>query len=297
MYITIFLYRSYTDQPSFLLILLALVPAILLKTTMPLITSLKTWSPFKIDALGIVTLLGADAVRKALGRLVHSPFEYFPLLAGHIFADNSVADPTPGFILYNITDGIMATDLSAWFTRWLLCQKLAYCSTRLDIRDAGEKTERTVEEYVGPVLGFLLNTFLIIWPILMADWYGFAAAMSLVALVLVRLYILWACRQGLDAQFRYARAPTKMKEVKLLVTLPNGQSRHSDDDDRYHSGLLTYRSSTALFQRPFVGTHHLLGSLRSTCSLSGYGMSCCSTGPCHSHASVFHCNGGTLAFQ
>ena len=77
----------------------------------------KAWSALKIDALGLIMLLGADAMRKTLGQLKYSPWEYFPLLAGHVFADNSIAEPVPGFTLYNISEGIVATDLSAWFTR------------------------------------------------------------------------------------------------------------------------------------------------------------------------------------
>lgn len=79
----------------------------------PVLASTKTWSPFKIDALGLITLLGAGAMRKSLGQLVFTPWEYFALLAGYIFADNSVADPVPDFVLYNVTEGIMASDLSA----------------------------------------------------------------------------------------------------------------------------------------------------------------------------------------
>jgi hypothetical protein len=55
----------------------------------PALATVKTWAPFKIDALGLITLLGADTTRKILGQLVYSPWEYFPLLAGHIVAYNS----------------------------------------------------------------------------------------------------------------------------------------------------------------------------------------------------------------
>jgi hypothetical protein len=188
------------------------------------LTSLKLWSPFKIDALGIVTLLGADAIRKSIGRLVYSQFEYFLLLAGHIFADNSVAEPVPGFILYNITEGIMATGLSAWFKRWLLCQNLTYCSTELDIRATGHPTAPLWTEYLTILAAIALNAFLVLWPILITDRYGLAASLSLVSLVLVRVWTLWACRQNLDSNVRRAGGPTKQKKVKLFLTPPNGAS-------------------------------------------------------------------------
>jgi hypothetical protein len=115
-YTTVSLHHCPKQLRLLFIAFLALLPAILWSSMAPL-TSLKSWSPFKIDALGLITLLGADAIRKTLGRLVYSPFEYFPLLAGHIFADNSVAEPIPGFVLYSITESMKAVDLSAWFTR------------------------------------------------------------------------------------------------------------------------------------------------------------------------------------
>lgn len=40
---------------------------------------LKAWQPFRLDALGLVTLLGADEVNNAVGRLVKSRWlEYMP---------------------------------------------------------------------------------------------------------------------------------------------------------------------------------------------------------------------------
>lgn len=72
--------------------------------TIPTLIPVKVWSPFKIDALGLITLLGAEAMRKSLSQLVYTPWEHFLLLAGYIFVDNSVAEPVPGFILYNISE-------------------------------------------------------------------------------------------------------------------------------------------------------------------------------------------------
>lgn len=185
--------------------------------------NIKNWSPFKIDALGIVTLLGADAVRKSLGRLVYSPFEYLPLLAGHIFADNSVMEPIPGFELYNITEGIKATDLSAWFTRWLSCQKLSYNSTRLEIRPVDRASGPQTEQWFVIGLAFALKAFLVIWPMMIEDWYGLAASLSLVALVFVRVCILFDFRGSIDEAIKQLdNQATKKGEVKLFITMPNG---------------------------------------------------------------------------
>ena len=185
--------------------------------------NIKNWSPFKIDALGIVTLLGADAVRKSLGRLVYSPFEYLPLLAGHIFADNSVMEPIPGFELYNITEGIKATDLSAWFTRWLSCQKLSYNSTRLEIRPVDRASGPQTEQWFVIGLAFALKAFLVIWPMMIEDWYGLAASLSLVALVFVQVCILSDFRGSIDEAIKQLdNQATKKGEVKLFITMPNG---------------------------------------------------------------------------
>lgn len=89
---------------------------------MPVLNA-KDWTPFKLDALGIVTLLGTEGLRQSISRLVPNRFvEYLPLLAPQIIADNTITHVVPGFTLYNITDGVLAIDLSAWLTRWLLCQ-------------------------------------------------------------------------------------------------------------------------------------------------------------------------------
>ncbi|KAL4908700.1 hypothetical protein BDW74DRAFT_173933 [Aspergillus multicolor] len=101
---------------------------------MPSLSALAAWSPVKLDALGLVITLGAERVRNAIGCLVDNPVaNYFPIAAPQVIADNSFADPIPGFHLYNITDGIMTTDVSAWFTRWLMTQDPTYNSTVLEI--------------------------------------------------------------------------------------------------------------------------------------------------------------------
>lgn len=217
--------RSYTDnqQRVFFFILLPIILATFLTTSMPPLTSIKSWSPFKIDALGIVTLLGADAVRKSLGRLTYSLFEYFPLLAGHIFVDNSVADPIPGFVLYNITEGVVATNLSTWFTRWLLCQKVTYSATHLEITGTTSRHGQTNHHSRACIVALVLNSLLIIWPLLMSDWYGFVASFSLVGVVAVRIWTLRAMRQSLDANFAQASTTTKSKPVKLFISLPTGE--------------------------------------------------------------------------
>src|SRR5271170_5883454 len=92
------------------------------------------WAPFKIDALGLVTLLGADELNGAIGRLSKSQLtEYLPLVGGFVIASDSIRSHIAGFTLYNVTDGICATDVAGWFARWLLFRDLTYNSTTLTI--------------------------------------------------------------------------------------------------------------------------------------------------------------------
>lgn len=65
--------------------------------------TLLAWAPFKIDALGLLTLLGANKVDISLGRLAHSYWlEYMPLLAGYVFEGDQFRAKQPAFILYNV---------------------------------------------------------------------------------------------------------------------------------------------------------------------------------------------------
>lgn len=81
---------------------------------------LYNWGPFRIDALGLVTMIGAEEVDGAIGRLIINPWtEYLPLLGSFIVAGNRFVQPVSGMTLHNITDGIRATDVSGWLSRWL----------------------------------------------------------------------------------------------------------------------------------------------------------------------------------
>ena len=117
---------------------------------------IKQWNPFKIDALGLITLLGADEVNQSIGTLQRRRFtEYLPLLAAFIVAGDRFNSEQPGFALYNITDGITTTELKGWFTRWLTAQKIRTGTTvfRWHVR---EKPHRFTEtQMIAPLLSFI----------------------------------------------------------------------------------------------------------------------------------------------
>ena len=184
----------------------------------------KDWAPFKLDALGIITLLGTESLRQSISSLVHNGFaEYLPLLAPQIIADNTITNTVPGFALYNITDGVYAIDLSAWWTRWLTCQAFNWNTTVLDVNALPQKRSLvTTSWFVMLCLNAVIDAAIIIIPVLLDDWYGFAASVSLVGTVISRAYILSSLRQSIDNLITEADKQTDA--VKLFLTLPNGRA-------------------------------------------------------------------------
>ncbi|KAL5045870.1 hypothetical protein BDW71DRAFT_182966 [Aspergillus fruticulosus] len=64
------------------------------------------WQPFRVDALGLITLLGAEEIDTWVGRLVVSRWpEYMPLLATYIIAGDRFRRKSHSFSIYNITMG------------------------------------------------------------------------------------------------------------------------------------------------------------------------------------------------
>jgi hypothetical protein len=161
---------------------------------------LLTWSPFQIDALGLITLLGADEVNSSVGRLVRSKFlEYLPLLGAYVIANESFREKKPGFHIYNISQGIHTTDLAPWFSRWIQAQNFE--QTRSFVRWTYERQEnRHWEQICGISFSVGLIGFLLAMTVLSYDWYGFANVLSLFGSVLVRTYMVRHLREAIDKQ-------------------------------------------------------------------------------------------------
>ena len=186
---------------------------------------LERWAPFRIDALGLVTLLGAERVDQVVGRLAHHRLtSYLPLLGAFKIAGNDFVQPIPGFVLYNVTDGIVATDLSGWFCRWLLSQELTYTSTTLTISEAvgGSGGHRRFEGWCNYALGMLATGPLLAMAILMGDWWGLVNVASMAISVLVRLVVVGGNYAAIDRAVDVA-AESSAKQVKVIVTLPTGE--------------------------------------------------------------------------
>ncbi|PWY88048.1 hypothetical protein BO94DRAFT_535060 [Aspergillus sclerotioniger CBS 115572] len=186
-----------------------------------MLSALRHWAPFQIDALGLVTMLGADDINLTVGRLVYSRFtEYLPVLGAFIIANNEMTKPIPGFVAYNITDGIMATDVTGWFSRWLLCQDFTTCSTTLRLV-VQPKSNLVKRDAIGLFIGILSMAPVIIFPVIMGDWWGFVNSMSMLISIIVRKVIVHQNRTAISRSALQAY-DTSSEAVKTFWTLPTG---------------------------------------------------------------------------
>ena len=65
---------------------------------------LEKWQPFRIDALGLVTLLGSEEVNRSIGTLQRRRFtEWLPLLAAFVIAGDRFTDEQPVSTLLELT--------------------------------------------------------------------------------------------------------------------------------------------------------------------------------------------------
>jgi hypothetical protein len=168
--------------------------------------TLASWAPFKIDALGLVTLLGADEVNSSVGRLAPSYWlEYMPLLASFIFANDRFRSKQAAFTLYNVSSGIVTGNLASWFTRWMQVQDFE-TSRSLVYWEVIEVPQRKVEgRIVAGVISFAFTGLLIAMTVLASDWYGFANAIALAVLIGVRSYLLQTNRNAIDRAVEMAK--------------------------------------------------------------------------------------------
>lgn len=187
------------------------------------LNAVSEWAPFRIDALGLVTILGANEVDVAVGRLVYNYItEWLPLLGAYTIASNQITRAIPGFVLYNVTDGIMATDLSSWTTRWLLSFPLTYTSTRIRVRPA-PGTMSSTRSISALILGLMVFALITVFPVVMSDWWGLTNAISMGISVLVRKAVVSQNRQSIrDAATQKWKGPDDY--ISTFITLPSGQA-------------------------------------------------------------------------
>ena len=163
-------------------------------------TGLLRWQPFQIDALGLVTLLGAEEVNAAVGRLVQSKWlEYLPLLGAYVIANQRFREKEASYHIYNITRGIHTTDMASWLSRWIKAQNFE--QTRSFVRWTYQERKGSFKSELPAItLGVVGLGFLVAMTILSYDWYGFANAMSMASSVMVRYYMVKSLRARIDQQ-------------------------------------------------------------------------------------------------
>ena len=188
-----------------------------------ILAHLKHWAPFHIDALGIVTILGADQMDLVLGRLAKAGFSgLLPLLGAYKIADNSIVKPISGFTLYNVSDGILATDVTGWFTRWLLCQDLTFTSSTLSISVNNDTVSKSwLCGLQQSITGSIAMFTLLLVAVLTDDWWGLANWAAMAISVVVRRAIIGQNLAALDLATSKSNIRAN-ESVKVLLSLPTG---------------------------------------------------------------------------
>jgi hypothetical protein len=175
---------------------------------------LSTWAPFKIDALGLVTLLGQEQVNAKLGRLVREGYlDFMPLLGAFVIAGDLFRERQAGFNLYNITSGITTPEMSGWFTRWLKAQ--GFDKDKRDVEWVIEDKKHSYAKmnWIALIVAFFFQAGFLVLTILIGDWYGIANSLSMTASVFVRAYVLKANRDAIDKAVDDATNAAKAKEA------------------------------------------------------------------------------------
>jgi hypothetical protein len=187
----------------------------------------KSWEPFRLDALGLVTLLGADEVARAVGTLSPNYLtDFMPLLGAYRIAGNQFAVTEPGYTMYNISDGITNTELSAWFTRWLSQYVSEWVAMDLDLVPH-KRSSFDLRTLASFLLGTAAHFMLIAFATVQADWYGVANAAGLLVATLVRNYLIYANLSAYDRKLTIFLRNKKLsdgpkKKKKVLIVRPDG---------------------------------------------------------------------------
>lgn len=183
-----------------------------------------------IDALGLVTLLGAEEMDRSIGRLVPSLyFDFLPLLGAFVVAGDRFTEKKPGFTLYNISEGIMTTELAGWFSRWLQGQEL-YRARSVVKWEVGKRPPRWRSFLIGlllisvPAHGILLAV-----TVLAADWWGFANVIAMIVSVIVRYLQVAQNQAGIDENIKQAQDEAqRYNYTQKLEVYETAMRRHEE---------------------------------------------------------------------
>lgn len=183
-----------------------------------------------IDALGLVTLLGAEEMDRSIGRLVPSLYlDFLPLLGAFVVSGNRFTERKSGFTLYNISEGIMTTELAGWFSRWLQGQELHRVRSVIKW-EVGERPRRWKAFLVGLLLiSVPAHGALIALTVLAADWWGFANVMAMMVSVIVRYIQVAQNQAGIDENIKQAREEARRYNyAQKLELYETAMARHEE---------------------------------------------------------------------
>ncbi|PKX93516.1 uncharacterized protein P174DRAFT_440823 [Aspergillus novofumigatus IBT 16806] len=209
---------------------------------------LNTWAEgagLRIDALGLVTLLGAEEMDRIVGRLVPSHYlDYMPLLGAFVVAGNRFTSKQFGFTLYNISAGIVTTELAGWFSRWLRAQELRQARSVITWEVVEhQRPSRWKTILVGVLLVALpVHGMLIALTVLTADWWGFANVMAMIVSVVVRCILVAQNCAGIDANVSRAQQEARnynypQKRDKYDETITNLEKDKQPHQQQQHMAI------------------------------------------------------------
>ncbi|KAK1521564.1 hypothetical protein CABS01_16540 [Colletotrichum abscissum] len=183
----------------------------------------------QIDALGLITILGADEVNVSVGRLIPNRYaEFLPLLGAFVLASNQFTKKQPNFELYNLTEGIKTTEIAGWLSRWLKAQ---------DFHQIHHRTQWEVQKSPPRGLSYIWTALAISVPchgmllaltVLSADWWGFLNVLSMVLSVVVRVVLVQQNRAGIDHAITEAEQEAQkrnqdMTQAKVILILDDSK--------------------------------------------------------------------------
>jgi hypothetical protein len=191
---------------------------------------LETWAPFHLDALGLVTLIGAEDVSKAIGRLVRSRYTTFlPLLGAYLIAGSQFTESSPGFTLYEVNDSIKTSSISGWFGRWLSSQEIQKATTTFEWTHREGPRKMSWFALLTNSIGLWLLAGLTVLAIIMGDFWGLSNALAMFVSVMVRWYLVRENVLSLDDSSKRAfdkKDPDYQnfwkETVRCFIELPNG---------------------------------------------------------------------------
>jgi hypothetical protein len=194
--------------------------------------ALKSWAKdagFQIDALGLVTLLGAEEMDRSIGRLMPSAyFDYLPLLGAFVVAGDRIKERKLGYTLYNISAGIVTTELSGWFSRWLRAQEFHKIRSKVIWEIVDRPPRRKVFSVGLFLISLPVHGMLLALTVLAADWWGFANVLAMIFSVIVRCVQVAENRSGISENIRRAEEDANQSLRKYEAAVEAVQRRRME---------------------------------------------------------------------